>query len=565
MSLFSSIQLANNALRAQQIGMQVVGQNIANANTPGYIRARVNFSPAETQQVGDLLLGLGVQVDGVVQQVDQFLQARLRDAVSDRTGAEAQEQTYLQLESIVGELSDTDLSTSLNDFIASVAEVLNQPESATVRNLAALQGKTLAQDINRLVSRVRDLRQDANERVIGAAEDINRLLEEIRALNVRITEVEGGSTSESDAVGLRDQRELALTQLSELIDVRTAEQSSGAINVFSGGDFLVFEGTARQVEVELTTDRGLSIASLQISETESEISVSSGELAGLYAARDEILGGFIDQINEFAGTLAFEFNRVFSSGQGLSGYQSLTSEFAVDDVNAALDAAGLDFTPGNGQFQLQIFNKQTGLTQTTDIRVDLNGLDDDTTLTDLVAAIDAVDGVSASITADRRLSITSDSTNQDFAFAEDTSGILAALGVNTFFSGTSAQDIGVSQTILDDPSKFTASKTGVGQGTDNAVLLAGFLDQPLETQSGATLTEVYDRLTGSVTQGSAVTKSVAEGFRAFEQTLEGEQLAISGVSLDEEAVRLITFQRAFQASARYISTLSDLLDLIVNL
>ena len=565
MSLFSSIQLANNALRAQQIGIQVAGQNIANANTPGYIREQVNFSPAETQRVGNLLLGLGVRVDGIVQKIDTFLQARLRDAASDRSGAETQEKTYLQLESIVGELSDTDLSTSLNDFFASVAEVLNQPESPTVRNLAALQGKTLTSDINRLVSRVRDIRKDLNERVKALADDVNRLLEEIRTLNVRITEIEGGSTSSSDAVGLRDQREVALSKLSELIDVKIVEQTSGAVNVFSGGDFLVFEGTTKQVEVSLDTDRALSIATLRIADTDSPLIASSGELYGLYTARDDVLGGFIDQIDDFASTLAFEFNRIFSSGQGLSGYQQLTSEFAVDDVTAPLDAAGLKFTPENGLFQILVYNKQTGLTQTTDIRVDLNGLDSDTSLADLAAAIDAVDGISATVTPDRQLTITSDSTNQDFAFAADTSGVLAALGINTFFSGTTAQDISVSDTILDDPTKFAASDSGIGQGTGNAVLLAGFLDRPLDSQSGATLTELYDRLTGSVTQGSAVAQAVADGFRSFEQTLEGQQLAVSGVSLDEEAVRLITYQRTFQAAARYISTLSDLLDLLVNL
>jgi len=64
MSLFSSIQLASNALNAAQIGLQVAGNNIANADTPGYIRQQVVLSPAPTQQYGGLLLGLGVQVEG---------------------------------------------------------------------------------------------------------------------------------------------------------------------------------------------------------------------------------------------------------------------------------------------------------------------------------------------------------------------------------------------------------------------------------------------------------------------------------------------------------------------
>ena len=83
MSLFGSIQQANNSLRTAQIGLQVVGQNIANVNTPGYAREEVLQTPAPTQKMGGLLLGLGVQVEGIVQKVDRFLDQRVRAATSD--------------------------------------------------------------------------------------------------------------------------------------------------------------------------------------------------------------------------------------------------------------------------------------------------------------------------------------------------------------------------------------------------------------------------------------------------------------------------------------------------
>src|SRR5919109_65378 len=165
MSLFGSIQLAKNALRTQQIGLQVVGQNIANANTPGYIREEVILSPAPTQRQGGLLLGLGVQVEAVVQKIDKFLEERLRNAKSERVSSETKEQAYLELESILGELGETDLSTSLNQFFSAVHNVLSQPEDVGIRNLAVLQGKTLTQDIRTLAERVREVRSDLNDKV----------------------------------------------------------------------------------------------------------------------------------------------------------------------------------------------------------------------------------------------------------------------------------------------------------------------------------------------------------------------------------------------------------------
>ncbi len=565
MSLISSIQLANNTLRAQQIGLQVVGQNISNANTPGYIRQEVIYSPGSTQRVGDLLFGTGVDVVGITQKIDKFLEERLRNAVADRANSESTEQVWFQLEGLIGELSDTDLSTSLNDFIGSINEVLNQPESVAVRNLAVLQGQALSAKINRLSNRSTDLRLDLNNRIEGSVVDINRLIKEVRDLNLRITEVEGGNTSASDAVGLRDQRGLALSNLSELISIRVLEQPSGAVNVYSGGDFLVFEGSIRPVESTLGTDRGITVAQLSISETGTPLDLSSGKIGGFLAGRDEIVGAFQDQLAEFTSTFISEFNRVYSSGQGLSGYQSLTSEFAVDDPSAALDLTGLPFSPENGSFQVQVFNRQTGLTETSDVFVDLDGLDADTSLDDLVAVLDAVDGISASVTATNRLQIASDTPDQDFAFNNDTSGVLAALGLNTFFKGTGPGDIGVSDVLAADPGKFAASGAGIGPDTTNALDLAGFLDRPLSSANGQTLTVLYDRLSGDVTQNTSVARAVADGFRVFEQTLQGDQLSISGVSIDEEVVRMIGFQRIFQAAARYISELSDLLDILVSL
>jgi flagellar hook-associated protein 1 len=565
MSLISSIQMANSSLQATQVGLQVVGQNIANANTPGYVRETVDLTPGPTQRSGNLLFGSGVEVQGIVQQVDKFLQERLRNATSDSSGTQITQQTYSQLEGLVGELGDTDLSTSLDNFFSSISNILNQPESDSVRNLAVLQGQSLTSDINDLATRSEQLRSDLNDRVGQSADDINGFLTQIAKLNTQIANAEGGGTSTSNAVGLRDQRNSALTQLSQLIDVKTQEQPDGTVSVFAGGDFLVLEGTARSVKVTQSTDQGLTINQLNIAQTNSPLNFTSGEVAGEINSRDNVLGGFLDKLNSLAGTLAFEFNKVYSSGQGLKGYQSLTSESAVDDVNAPLDAAGLPFTPQNGQFDVQVYNSQTGLTQTTTINVDLNGLDHDTSLSDLAAALNGVNGISATITPDRKLSIQSNSNDQQVSFANDTSGVLASLGLNTFFTGSNAFDIGVNSAVANDPATFAASSGGVGADTNVAVNLANFLDQPLDSQGGTTLSQMYDRLASDVAQGSAVASSAADGAKVFQQSLEGQNSAISGVSIDDETVNMIQYQRSFQASAKYIATLNDLLNTLVNL
>ncbi len=565
MSLLGSIRMAGNTLQAMQIGLQVVGQNIANANTPGYIREEVNFVTAPTYQFGSLTLGLGVRVAGIVQKIDDFLQGRSRDAVSDRAAAETQEQAFAELEGIIGELNDTDLSSSLSNFFNSIHDVLNDPTSDAARNLATLRGRTLVQDINNLSSRVRTVRGNYNDQVVDSVEEINRLLEKVGTLNVQIAQVEGSGAGGNDAVGLRDQRGQALTELAELIDVQVTEETGGSVNVISQGEFLVAGGIVRELAVGYESTPDLSAAYLQVADTSSQINVVGGKVAGLIAGRDEVLGSFLDSLDSFAGALAFEFNKLFSSGQGLNGYQDVTSVNAVTDTDAALDAAGLAFTPVNGSFEIQVYSPNTGQTRRTRVQIDLDGLGTDTTLSSLAATLDAIDGVSATITSAGRLQLTSESSDQQLAFADDTSGALAALGVNTFFTGSTALDLGVNSVIVGDPRKFAASKNGIGEDTQNAVDLAGFGNRQLSSQSNASILNLYERMVGEASQGAAVAKSVADGHRTFEQSIQGQLAANSGVSIDEETIKLLAYQRTYQASAKYISVIDELLQTLVSL
>jgi flagellar hook-associated protein 1 len=568
MSLFGSIQMGGNTLQAMQIGLQVAGNNIANANTPGYVRQEAIYKPAPVQRVGGLIIGTGVQVDSIVQKLDKFVQERLVGAHGDRANAEVQENTYRDVETLLNELSDSgDLSSALGGFFNSVDEVLKDPGNAATRNLAVGNGIALTENIHNLHSRVSQLQSQLDQRVSADADEINDLAEQIRKLNVQIASTEGGNSSASEAGGLRVQRQTAVDRLSELVGVHVTEQPSGGLSIAVGGDFLVFEGQRREVEVDKSSQNGTTSGVIRFADTNGLLTTTSGEVGGLYAARDQVIGGFLTKLDNLAGTLAFEFNKVYSQGQGLVGFQKLTSVDTVSDGDAALDAAGLSFTPVSGTFDLLVHSKGDNLTHTHTIHIDLDGLDEDTSLSDLAQQLDSIDGISASVTAKGALQISADSTDIEFAFSGDTSGALAALGLNTFFTGSNAANIGINSEVkgIDNAGKFAASLGGIGNDSANAERLAAFLDQPIDSAGNASLTDLYSQMLNEITQGSSVAKSVAEGFRTFESTLQGQQQAVSGVSIDEEAVNMLTLQRIYQASAKYIQTISDLLDLLVKI
>src|SRR5262249_31522000 len=160
--------------------------------------------------------------------IDKFVQDRLIGAHGDRANAEAQEQVYRDMETLLNELSDSvDLSSAFTGFFNSVDEILKDPGDAATRNLAVGKGIALTQNINNLQSRVSDLGSQLDDQVTADAKEINDLTETIRQLNVQIASTEGGDASSSAAGGLRDKRQTAIDRLSELLGIQVSEQPSG--------------------------------------------------------------------------------------------------------------------------------------------------------------------------------------------------------------------------------------------------------------------------------------------------------------------------------------------------
>ena len=570
MSLLSSIQMGANALQAQQLGLQVVGQNIANSNTPGYSVETLGVMPGPTEQDGRLLLGSGVEIEGVQAQVDQFLNAQVRSGLSTQTGTGISSQTYQQLESLFGALNNTNGGTNLDSamttFFSSISQILNNPADPTNQQLAVTDGQTLATTFNQLSSSATQLRSSLNDQVQSDASNVNNLLNQIGTLNTQIVELQGASASTNNqAVGLSDQRNEALSNLAQLMNITTQQQSDGTVTVYSSGQYLVDEGEVRPVAVSNSNVDGLLVSNLSLQGSNVPLSITSGEIGGLINSRDQILGGFVDQLNSLAGTFASEFNQLYSTGQGTSGYTSVTGTTSVADPSAPLDAAGLPATPVNGAFQVQLYNSTTGLTQTSQIEVNENGLSNDTTLSSLAAQLNGIGGLSASVNSSGQLQISTTSPDTQVAFAGDTSGTLAALGINTFFTGTDAATLSVNSTVVSDPTTFATSAGGIGVDTQVAQQLAGFADLPLASAGGATISEAYNTLAASVTQGSSVAQSNASAAATYQSSLQSQQQSISGVSLDTQTVDMLQYQSAYEATAKYISEIDSLLQTLTQL
>ena len=284
------------------------------------------------------------------------------------------------------------MSSSLTTFFNSINEILKHPEDVSIRNLAIQSGQTLSTAVNNLNRRVETVYTDFGRKVENLTTEINSLTTQISKLNVQIVSLEGGANSSNQAGSLRSQRQEAVKRLAEIADINATDTPGGAVNVTLHGESLVFEGTRREVKTEFGTSNGLPTATMKFVDGGGPVQVASGELYGVYQARDTIAGGFLDRLNDFAGALANEFNKIYSQGQGITGFKTVTSQNSVSSSSVGLDEAGLDFTPTSGYFNLLVYNKATKLTTTHRVDVDLDGLDNDTSLASLAAALDGVEG-----------------------------------------------------------------------------------------------------------------------------------------------------------------------------
>ena len=565
MSLFSAIQGSANALRVNQLGLQVVGNNIANVNSPGYIRQELVQAPAYGYKAGDLIIGQGVESIGVQQKVDELILARLRETQSQLSYQEQVESSNGDIEALLNELTDNDLSTKFSALASAFQDIANQPGSEPIRAIAIQRGQELASQLRSISSGVVESANRNRQEVGLAVDQVNRLSDSIAKLNRRIVEIEGGSNS--SAVGLRDERIAALDELSTYVDISVTEQLNGSVTVFVGGDYIVSDGIPRSVVAKRIEDNedGSGIE-LRFVDTDSRLEVQAGRIRGLYdSIRANSQTGFIGKIDGMARDIIHVVNRIHSQGQGTKGFTNLTGETVIAKANVPFEVSNPDFNIDNGSFVVRLTDARTKLTTTYDIPVQQQGSLDDTTADQLAARLDAISGISASITNDGRLQIKSDSSAVSFSFAEDTSGALAALGINTFFVGNSAATIGVRSGITQDHSQIAISSDGVGNGARNAIKIAEAFNKPSDLLGGRSLSGIYGTIVSETTREINTQKGVTDGFRNFRQTLEAKHLGISGVNLDEEAVKMLLYQRAFQATSKLVTTVSEMLDTLVNI
>lgn len=577
MGIGAAFTIGRSALAASQLGVQVASNNLANAATEGYTRQTLGLQPiagdASTLQ-GQI--GQGVSFSGVRRELDPAIESRYNTSISESAAADEVLRAFSGIETILNELTDLDLSSELGDFFTGWSELANgtQAQSQVVE-----QGQLLSGFMQRLRSDLTSQRSELNDRLGALTSEANNALTEIARLNEQITSSESGGATNNP---LRDQRDQLVRQLSEIMDVTVIEQASGAIDVLVASSPVVLGSKSQGVELRNIPKGDRIETQVAIASTGQVLDIRRGKIGGVLDSRDGTVDDTIARLDDLAGQLIHQINSLHATGANAQGLKSATSQLQIPTADQSLSLSNpanatineLPVKPNNGGFIVRTVDESTGAVTTTRIDIDLDGLTnaglagygDDTTIGDIATAIDSITGLSASIAGDGRLSISS-TQGTTFTFADDTSGVLAALGVNSYFQGTDATNIAVSDNLASNPMALMTGRYIDGTFHENgtSLAIADLQDKGIEGLSGQS-TGAYWRTTVqklSVQTGSA--RVIAQSTALVRDGLESQRLAMSGVDSDEEALNLMQFQRAYQGAARIIQTTNEMLDTLINL
>jgi len=570
---FSALNISAKALQAFQYAIQTIGHNISNAETEGYSRQRVNLVASQPDQYTFGSVGTGVDVNNVQRIRDSYLDVRMRRESAELGKWEAQQDALESIELYFNEPSDSGLSSILSGFWEGWESLSNSPENEVNRASLLQQSELLVSNLNTISAGLSQIRQNLDENIRTKITQVNTLASQIATLNGQIVQYESGGGSAND---LRDQRDALTNELGGLVNITTYEQQDGAYSINIGGKMLVWGTTSTDLETDADETDPLNISNVVWSDTGKEVRITTGEMYGVLEARDTVLPKYIDKLDTLVAGLITEVNAVHSQGWGLNGYSAMTSSYAVTDASAALGSAGsgLDFY---GQLQAGTLNinaiDSSGGVHTFDIAITsattLNGAVPADNLVNLINSDAGNAGyVTASADASGHLVLTA-ASGYTFTVTDSSaspSRIGVALGLNNYFTGADASDIAVNPLFDDEPDKVSAAASYSSGDNTNALAIAALRDSNVMLGDTVTIEGYYQtEIVGALGVELDQANSMVDNQDMIVSQISNSMDEVSGVSLDEEMASLVQFQHSYEAAAKYMVLVQEMLQSLIDI
>ena len=317
----TALNIATGALDADQAALDVVANNTANVNTPGYTLETPTWEETDSTSIGGVNVGMGVQMTGAQSQRDRVLeqamqqQTQTESASSARLGALNQIQALFSGATSTGTSSASGIGNDLSNFFNALSSLEGSPADVAVRQSVLSAATTLAQDFNGTSAELGSQQQSLDEQSTSVMGQANSLLADVAQLNQQIET----TSPNQDAGSLEDQRQQDLTSLSQLIGIRMVSTENNGLTVTTlGGALLVSGGTAYQVTSG--EDGGVThFFDAEGKDITSDLTSGGGQLGGILTSRDQDIPQVENALDELAYAVGSEINHVNSLGSDLNG------------------------------------------------------------------------------------------------------------------------------------------------------------------------------------------------------------------------------------------------------
>lgn len=557
-SIFSTFNTAKSGLTVHQSGINVTSHNIANSSTVGYSRQRAKIQTSRPITLGAEAgqVGTGAQISAIERVRDSFLDYQVRVETAE-LGKYSTKLDYLsQVEGIFNEPSDTGISTALSDFFDAFQELSKQSTSSSTRVVVTQKTKTLCDLINNTYTKLEKLQENSVESVKNSVKEVNSILEQLTIVNnqIRIASITGDQPND-----LMDSRDNLLDELSSKFGIDVDKTQ------FNGNDITA-------------TGIGANLNPLVNSEPNGEVTRLS----------------FISEIKDNGnGSHTISY---FVNGDTEKPKTITVSGLAVTEVDT-LKKTRILLTDGNGEMldgQGNIVKDGGNIANPIEKFIPKSG--------EIAGAIEVQDSIGSYMNQlDKMAKGLALSVNAIHSGSMD-SNIKDTTKTLDFFvasdgkdeAGINAKNISINTLILENPSFInTKENVDAGEGDGSRALAIAQLQSTLISISkidstttraqlckftnGSTMSLVNDVASGTKVESyfqdvvdklgveAQHAKRVVSNEEDLLNSLDISRLSVSGVSLDEEMTNLIQYQKAYSANAKTITTVSDMLDIILGL
>ncbi|GAB4072950.1 flagellar hook-associated protein FlgK [Barrientosiimonas marina] len=491
MSTFDGLEMAKQALFAQQSALYTTSHNISNANTDGYTRQRVNFEtstsfPPSSRNGPEIAgqRGTGVETGSIQRVRNQFLDNQYRTENSSSGYWGAKSDALERVENVMNEPSDTGLSAVMDDFWKSLEDVSTNPDDSGARSVAAQRGQAVAETFNFLSDSLNTIKEDLNTQIGDKVNEVNSIASQIDTINDQVKKAEANGQLPND---LYDKRDNLIDDLSGIVDIQVEYEGSseGApkmadglakINLVNNDETVLVKGKTNDDqgfnEISETPGEDGDISIKEFTNSEGDIIIPvqkaspnapTGSLKGLVESSKYVEDDMLGDLDDLANTFASAFNEVHKDGVNLKGQQG-TDKFFKDESDKKITAGSIT----------------------------------------------------------------------------------------------------INESIVNSPDKIAAAESNNAGDGDNAQDLADIFDTSQKDLDDDSINGFYQSMIGEMGVTAQEANNKADNTETLRSQVETQRQSVGSVSLDEEMANMVEFQHAYNAAARSMTAVDEMLDRVIN-